>query len=104
MKQQEQQIHKCSKRQKRTARTAISCLLLLLLYGCADQERISPSMAILSEEADTVENDGLQTEDAVSRTDEEVLRTDADGNRGSLARETEKLAVFVCGAVRSPGV
>ena len=103
MTQQEQQIHKCSKRQKRTARAAISCLMLLLLYGCAYQGQVSPAVTVLPEENGVLESGTLQTEEAARDEGAEPPDTDAKSSRSSL-RETEMLAVFVCGSVVTPGV
>lgn len=100
MKQQTQQIHK---KQKRTARAAISCLMLLLLYGCAYQGQVSPAVTVLPEENGVLESGTLQTEEAARDEGAEPPDTDAKSSRSSL-RETEMLAVFVCGSVVTPGV
>ena len=100
MKQQTQQIHK---KQKRTARAAISCLMLLLLYGCAYQGQVSPAVTVLPEENGVLESGTLQTEEAARAEGAEPPDTDAKSSRSSL-RETEMLAVFVCGSVVTPGV
>ena len=52
MKQQRQLIHKSLRTHKRTAKTAMSCLMLLLLYGCANQGQTVPAVTVLSDEAD----------------------------------------------------
>lgn len=104
MTQQEQQIHKCSKRQKRTARAAMSCLMLLLLYGCADQGQISSAVTVLSEETGAPENGGQPVNDAVQDEAGEASDTGAERGIDTSLRETESLTVFVCGSVETPGV
>ena len=102
MKQQEQQFHKCSKKQKRTAKAAMSCLMLLLLYGCAYQGQTAPAVTVLPTE--TQENDVLQSDDMQHSPGDGQLQTDVDRDRTVSDAESQKLAVFVCGAVVSPGV
>lgn len=104
MKQQKQLIHKSLNGQKRTARTAMSCLMLLLLYGCASQGQVSPAVTVFSTETGVQENGALQPEDVAQGEVDGSLHTDADTGRADSLIGTEMLAVFVCGAVVSPGV
>lgn len=82
----------------------MSCLLLLLLYGCAYHGQTAPAVTVLPEEQGVSESPALQGEDTAHDTENGALRTDAEGGRGSSAKQTEMLAVFVCGAVKTPGV
>ena len=103
MKQPKQQIHKCSKKQKRTARTAISCLMLLLLYGCAYQGQVSPPVTVVSADDDG-ESIAQKTGDVLLGDETDASHTDAQNSRTSSSRGMEILTVFVCGAVKAPGV
>lgn len=77
--------------------------MLLLLYGCAYQGQVSPAVTVLPEENGVLESGTLQTEEAARDEGAEPPDTDAKSSRSSL-RETEMLAVFVCGSVVTPGV
>lgn len=104
MKQRILLIHECLKKHKRTARAAMSCLLLLLLYGCAYQGQASPASAALPEEVQVRDDLLLQSHEAAQNDTGETLPVDENGTRGASAREPDKYAVYVCGAVVSPGV
>ena len=99
-----QQINHCLKRQKRTARTAMSCLLLLLLYGCAYQGQVSPAATVFPEETEVNGNQVLSSDETAQNDTDEVLPADGNDGRGASVREPEAYAVYVCGAVVSPGV
>ena len=103
MKQEKQQIHKCSKKQKRTARTAISCLMLLLLYGCAYEGPVTPPVTVVSADDDG-ESIAQKTGDVLLGDETDASHTDAQNSRTSSSRGMEILTVFVCGAVKAPGV
>lgn len=103
MKQPKQQIHKCSKKQKRTARTAISCLMLLLLYGCAYEGPVTPPVTVVSADDDG-ESIAQKTGDVLLGDETDASHTDAQNSRTSSSRGMENLTVFVCGAVKAPGV
>ena len=103
MKQPKQQIHKCSKKQKRTARTAISCLMLLLLYGCAYEGPVTPPVTVVSADDDG-ESIAQKTGDVLPGDETDASHTDAQNSRTSSSRGMEILTVFVCGAVKAPGV
>ena len=103
MKQPKQQIHKCSKKQKRTARTAISCLMLLLLYGCAYEGPVTPPVTVVSADDDG-ESIAQKTGDVLLGDETDASHTDAQNSRTSSSRGMEILTVFVCGAVKAPGV
>ncbi|MGN0337568.1 MAG: helix-hairpin-helix domain-containing protein [Lachnospiraceae bacterium] len=77
--------------------------MLLLLYGCAYQGQVSPAVTVFPEENGVLESGTLQTEEAARDEGAESPDTDAKSSRSSL-RETEMLAVFVCGSVVTPGV
>ena len=116
MKQQEQQIHKCSKRQKRTARAAMSCLMLLLLYGCAYQRQASPAVTVVSDSdgsgEQASEKEKTSQSGRIQGAEETIETSDADAavsgdNSGKNERSSRKeqvLTVYVCGAVENPGV
>ena len=103
MKQPKLQIHKCSKKQKRTARTAISCLMLLLLYGCAYEGPVTPPVTVVSADDDG-ESIAQKTGDVLLGDETDASHTDAQNSRTSSSRGMEILTVFVCGAVKAPGV
>ena len=103
MKQPKQQIHKCSKKQKRPARTAISCLMLLLLYGCAYEGPVTPPVTVVSADDDG-ESIAQKTGDVLLGDETDASHTDAQNSRTSSSRGMEILTVFVCGAVKAPGV
>lgn len=103
MKQPKQQIHKCSKKQKRTARTAISCLMLLLLYGCAYEGPVTPPVTVVSADDDG-ESIAQKTGDVLLGDETDASHTDAQNSCTSSSRGMEILTVFVCGAVKAPGV
>ena len=103
MDQQKIKIHKCSKRQKRTARTAISCLMLLLLYGCAYEGPVTPPVTVVSADDDG-ESIAQKTGDVLLGDETDASHTDAQNSRTSSSRGMEILTVFVCGAVKAPGV
>ena len=103
MKQPKQQIHKCSKKQKRTARTAMSCLMLLLLYGCAYEGSVTPPVTVVSADDDG-ESIAQKTGDVLLGDETDASHTDAQNSRTSSSRGMEILTVFVCGAVKAPGV
>ena len=98
-------IHKCSTDQKRTAKAAISCLMLLLLYGCAGQGQTVPAVTVLSEETDRAETGASPAAGVAQETTDAALQTEAGsgGRAGTSTRETV-LTVYVCGAVKAPGV
>lgn len=82
----------------------MSCLLLLLLYGCAYHGQTAPAVTVIPEESGVSEDSALQEEDTAHDAKNESLRADAEGSRGSSVKTEEGFAVFVCGAVASPGV
>ena len=100
MKQKKQQIHK---KQKRTARAAISCLMLLLLYGCAYEGPVTPPVTVVSADDDG-ESIAQKTGDVLLGDETDASHTDAQNSRTSSSRGMEILTVFVCGAVKAPGV
>ena len=116
MKRQEQKIYHCSKRQKRTAGAAISCLVLLLLYGCTYQGQASPAVAVVSdsdgsgeqasEKEITSQSGRMQgAEETIETSDADAaVSGDNSGENGRSSREEQVLTVYVCGAVKNPGV
>lgn len=90
-----QQIQKCLKKQKKAARAAMSCLVLLLLYGCANQSNRAQAVSLLPE-SDVLE-DAQEDDPAVF-----------DGGQAEGSAEGEQTpdtyAVYICGAVKCPGV
>ncbi len=103
MNHKQQKIHKCFKDQKRTAKTAISCLLLLLLYGCANQGQSASGISVFTEEP--VLEEGISQTDRTWEEEEEATETDEHtARRTSSSGEEQVLTVYVCGAVKSPGV
>lgn len=76
-----------SGRWAKTAGTVTGCLVLLLLYGCTPQPQ-TPAVTLLEESAPQTVTD----ETAGDQTDAQT--TD----------EPQTIAVYVCGAVASPGV
>lgn len=103
MKQQKQLIHKSLNGQKRTARTAMSCLMLLLLYGCAYEGPVTPPVTVVSADDDG-ESIAQKTGDVLLGDETDASHTDAQNSRTSSSRGMEILTVFVCGAVKAPGV
>lgn len=82
----------------------MSCLLLLLLYGCAYHGQTAPAVTVLPEGSGVSGVSALPEEDTAHDAKNEELRVDAEGGRGSSDKTEEMLAVFVCGAVKMPGV
>ena len=110
------------KLKKKTAKAACSCLLLLLLYGCAS-ERIGISGQNTAENALVLtESDAWDVADTDSAVDgaaetENTLQTNVQHDAQNSASDivetdggqtrsgsTRQLTVYVCGAVRHPGV
>ena len=99
------------KLQKKTAKAACSCLLLLLLYGCASDRITLPGQ-------DVSENGAVQTQETVwelSDTEHSDVKTNktavtdqltepAQDGSAQRTSDGERLAVYVCGAVKCPGV
>jgi competence protein ComEA len=83
-------IHRCLKHQGRTAWAALGCLLLLLLYGCAD----ASSVRILDDSSETIQD--FVQEDL---QDQNVVQDELQNER-----QNETCTVYVCGAVVHPGV
>ena len=108
MNHQTRKIHKCSQKQKRTAKTAISCLMLLLLYGCANQGQTVPAVTVLSDEEDLSDPENsnvFQQEHVAQGTPEAATETgDASGGQVASPDRAGALTVYVCGAVGHPGV
>lgn len=104
MNHKQQKIHKCFKDQKRTAKTAISCLLLLLLYGCANQGQSASGISVFTEEP-VLEEGISQTDRTWEEEAEDAMETGEDStDRMRSSGEDQVLTVYVCGAVKSPGV
>lgn len=112
-----EQIHKCSKKQKKAARAAFGCLVLLLLYGCAGQGKRAEAVTFLPETGVSGDGqaNGPQTGEADARQEEQEALTDAhaassDGHEKAetadarAQQEPDIYAVYVCGAVKNPGV
>lgn len=95
-----QQIQKDSKRQKRAARAAMSCLVLLLLYGCANKNAEAVTFISQADQTDVLpvgqeESSQEQSENATALP---------SANQADAQEESDILAVYVCGAVKCPGV
>lgn len=100
---------KPTKLQKKTAKAAFGCLLLLLLYGCAS-DRMTTS-GEQGAENDVALTDGHVWELAdtdlteAANADDPPQLSAADGKEDSRQTSgSRRLAVYVCGAVKHPGV
>lgn len=83
-----EQIHNCSKKQKKAARAALGCLVLLLLYGCAGQSNNAEAVSFVTE---PVASQAGQPDEPQEEPDKPQ-------------EEPDIYAVYVCGAVKNPGV
>ena len=81
----------------------MSCLMLLLLYGCAYEGPVTPPVTVVSADDDG-ESIAQKTGDVLLGDETDASHTDAQNSRTLSSRGTEILTVFVCGAVKAPGV
>ncbi len=96
--------------QKKTAKAAFGCLLLLLLYGCASDRITVPGQDV----SDVAESGGWELTDTDTNADgsdeiQQNAQTDASDivetdSTQTESADSERLTVYVCGAVQHPGV
>lgn len=96
--------------QKKTAKAAFGCLLLLLLYGCASDRITVPGQ----DASDVAESGGWELTDTDTNVDgsdeiQQSAQTDASDivetdSAQTASADSERLTVYVCGAVQHPGV
>lgn len=97
------------KLQKKTAKAAISCLLLLLLYGCASDRMVMPGQQDAGDDVALTDDHVWELADAgqTAESDTDNIQQ-SSGTAGKddakQASGSRRLAVYVCGAVRHPGV
>lgn len=99
------------KLQKKTAKAACSCLLLLLLYGCASDRITMPGQDVSGDGTVQIQENAWEladTSDSDANTDETAVADqlpgqDGDGSAQQIS-DSQRLAVYVCGAVVHPGV
>ena len=97
---------------KKTAKAAASCLLLLLLYGCASDSLPFSKTGEASGISDSAGTDSWSLADDQA-SDEESAQTAQDADESTdkstevaedTAGTTGTVTVYLCGAVKSPGV